>query len=114
MSNAQDYRAKIQGVVTDSTHAVVSGAKVSLHNGNTGVESVKTSNESGYYVFDFVEPGTYTVFVEQSGFSKFVQQNVLVQVRGDVTVNPILNVGAVAETINVTGNTDAIQLNTST
>lgn len=114
IASAQDYRAKLQGVVTDSTHAVVAGARVALHNDNTGVETVKTSNESGYYVFDFVEPGTYTVFVEQAGFSKFVQQNVLVQVRGDVTVNPVLNVGAVAETINVTANTAAIQLNTST
>ena len=90
---AQDYRAKVQGVVTDSTRAAVPGATVTLSNDNTGVETVRTSNESGHYIFDFVEPGTYTVTVEHPGFSKFTQTNIQVQVRGDVTVNASLTVG---------------------
>ncbi len=114
LASAQDYRAKVQGVVTDSTQAVVVGAKVILHNDGTGVEDAKTTNEAGFYGFDFVAPGMYTVMVDQAGFSKFTQKNVQVQVRGDVTVNAMLNVGAVAETVNVTENVVALQLNTST
>jgi hypothetical protein len=90
---AQDYRAKVQGLVTDATQAVVVNAKVTLRNDNTGVEAVKMSNEAGLYGFDFVEPGTYTVTVEQTGFAKFIQQNVVVMVRGDVTVNAVLTCG---------------------
>ena len=114
VSSAQDYRAKVQGLVTDATQAVVVGARVTLHNDNTGVEAVKTTNEAGLYGFDFVEPGTYTVGVEQTGFAKFVQQNVLVQVRGDVTVNAVLKIGGVTETVTVQENVVAIQFNTST
>jgi len=114
MASAQDYRAKVQGMVSDASQAVVVGAKVTIHNDNTGVEAVKTTNEAGFYSFDFVEPGKYTVTVEQTGFSKFIQQNVQVQVRGDVTVNVALTVGAVAETITVQEATVALQFNTST
>src|SRR5439155_18277605 len=112
--SAQDYRAKVQGVVTDSSQAIVPGATVTLHNDNTGVETAKTSSESGYYVFDFVDPGTYTVTVEMPGFSRFTQKNVLVQVRGDVTLNAVLNVGTVSETVTVQGTSVGLQLNTST
>ena len=114
VSSAQDYRAKVQGVVTDSSQAVVPGATITLGNDNTGVETTKTSNENGHYVFDFVDPGTYTVTVEMPGFTKFVQKNVHVQVRGDVTVNAVLNIGAVAETVEVQATTSTLQMNTST
>jgi hypothetical protein len=111
---AQDYRAKMQGVVTDSSKAALPGATVTLSNDNTGVQTIRTSNESGHYIFDFVDPGTYTVSIEMPGFSKFVRKNVLVQVRGDVTVDAALTVGAVNETVEVTAATSALQMNTST
>ncbi len=114
VSTAQDYRAKVQGIITDASQAVVVGARITLHNDNTGIDAVKTSSESGFYVFDLVEPGTYTVTMEQTGFSKSVQKNVLVQVRGDVTVNAALTVGTVAETVNVSEAMVGLQLNTST
>ena len=71
---AQDYRAKMQGVVTDSSKAALPGATVTLSNDNTGVETIRTANESGHYIFDFVDPGTYTVSIEMPGFSKFVPE----------------------------------------
>ncbi|MCW5979342.1 MAG: TonB-dependent receptor [Bryobacteraceae bacterium] len=111
---AQDYRAKVQGVVTDSSQAVVSGAKVTLHNDKTGVDSVRTTNVTGNYVFDFVEPGAYTVTVELEGFSKFVQQGVAVLVRGDVTVNAQLTIGQVSEAVTVQAEAVSVQFNTST
>lgn len=112
--NAQDYRAKVQGIVTDTSQAIIIGAKVTLHNDDTGVDSVKLTNDAGFYVFDFVEPGTYTVTVEQTGFKSFVQRNVVVKVRADVTVNAALSVGAVAETVTVEATAVALQFNTST
>jgi hypothetical protein len=111
---AQDYRARVQGIVTDTSQAVVPGATVMLRNENTGVEIARESSENGHFLFDFVEPGRYTLTAELSGFSKFVQQNIQVQVRGDVTVNPILNIGTVSETVTVSGETVAVQFNTTT
>ena len=67
---AQDYRARVQGLVTDASQASVPGAKVSLRNINTGVESTRETDGTGRYIFDFVEPGTYTIASEMAGFAK--------------------------------------------
>ena len=111
---AQDYRAKVQGMITDPSQAAVAGAKVTLKNVNTGVESVRQTDATGLYVFDFVIPGTYSVSVEASGFQKFVQDNVTVLTRGDVTVNAQLVVGSVAETVTVSEQVAAVQFNSAT
>jgi hypothetical protein len=114
IAQAQDYRAKIQGIITDSSQGAISGAKVTLMNAGTGVIATKTTAVNGFYAFDFVEPGTYTVSVEHPGFSKFTQTNIQVQVRGDVTVNASLTVGPVADTVNVQASGVTLQFNTST
>ena len=110
---AQDYRAKVQGTVTDPTQAIVVGAKVTLTNVNTGISAAKDSNSSGQYVFDLVEPGTYSVTVEMAGFNKSVQENILVQVRGDITVNPVLKVGNISEQVTVSETVADVKFNTS-
>ncbi len=110
---AQEYRGRVQGVVADPTDAVIAGAEVRLRNVNTGVEIARQTDAYGRYLFDLVEPGTYALTVEIAGFSRFLQENILVQNRGDVTVNPKLQVGAVAETVKVTAAPIAVQFNTS-
>ena len=62
--NAQNYRARIQGVITDPSQATIANAAVSLLNVATGVTVVRQSSETGLYVFDFVDAGTYTLTVE--------------------------------------------------
>ena len=113
VGRAQDLRAKVQGIVTDQSEAAVVGARVMLRNVNTGVESLRETNQLGQYVFDPVPPGLYSLAVEISGFAKFVQENILVQTRGDVTVNASLKVGTVAETVNVTEAPVSVSFNTS-
>lgn len=112
--SAQDYRAKVQGIVTDPTQAMVIGAKVTLANVNTGTIITKETGENGRYLFDFVEPGTYTLSVEQTGFATFRQTGILVQVRADLTVNAVLTVGNVSDQVTVTEQVAAVQFNTST
>ncbi|MEZ5402021.1 MAG: TonB-dependent receptor [Bryobacteraceae bacterium] len=111
---AQDTRAKLQGVIADSTGAVVAGASVTLTNDNTGVTANQTTGQTGQYLFDFVNPGSYTVTVELEGFRKFVQRNILVQARGDITVNAALEVGATTESVTVEASPVAVQFNTTT
>ncbi|MGH8245708.1 MAG: carboxypeptidase-like regulatory domain-containing protein, partial [Gammaproteobacteria bacterium] len=111
---AQELRGRVQGIVTDSSAAVIAGANVTLRNDNTGVDTVRQTNTAGLYVFDFVPPGTYTMTVEMAGFRKFVQQNILVQTRSDVTVDAVLQLGTVAETVNVTASPVAVRFNTTT
>src|SRR5687767_10662080 len=111
---AQDSRARVQGLVTDSSNAVIAGAAVSLLNNNTGVSAVQQTNASGQYLFDLVLPGDYTITIENPGFRRFVQRNVLVQSRGDVTVNATLDIGSATESVTVEAAPVAVQFNTST
>ncbi|MBM3754984.1 MAG: carboxypeptidase regulatory-like domain-containing protein [Acidobacteria bacterium] len=111
---AQDYRAKVQGIVTDSTNAAIPNARVSLRNQNTGIEMQRSSGPVGSYLFDFVEPGTYTITAESAGFAKTSQQNVTVQTRADVTINLALSPGQLAESITVTDAAPQLQFNSST
>jgi hypothetical protein len=111
---AQEYRATVRGVITDPTHAVVPGAKVTLRNINTAVEKVMEADPSGFYIFSFVIPGSYNVTVEAPGFQKYVQADVPVPLTGDVTVNAVLTLGAVTQTVEVTAAVAQVQFNTST
>ncbi|MCC6590052.1 MAG: carboxypeptidase regulatory-like domain-containing protein [Bryobacterales bacterium] len=111
---AQDYRAKIQGIVTDSTDAAVVNAQVTIRNTGTGIVAVRPTGANGAYLFDNVEPGTYVVSAELTGFSKQVQENVLVQTRADVTVNFSLKPGQMVETVTVSAQAVTLQFNTST
>lgn len=110
---AQDYRARIQGRVTDSTQAAVAGATATLLNIKTGVQTVRQTNQLGLYLFDLLEPGSYTVTISMSGFNKFVQENVEAQSRGDITVNAMLTPGAVQESITVSATPVAVQFNST-
>ena len=83
----QEYRGRIQGTVTDTSQAAIVGATVTIVNTGTGVAATRQTSDVGHYLFDLVEPGTYTLNVEFIGFSKFVQENILLQLRGDITVN---------------------------
>ena len=111
--NAQDVRARVQGLIVDASNAAIVGATVTLTNINTGVTVVRTSNETGLYRFDFVDPGTYTITVEASGFSTFTRENFEVRAQGDVTVNASLELGALTESVTVVGNAPELQFNTS-
>ncbi len=113
LAAGQDYRATVQGLVTDSSDAIVSGAGVTLLRNSTGVTTFKQTNSLGQYRFDFVEPGTYTLTAELPGFTKSVVSNVLVQTRGDVTVDFVLKPGGVTEAVTVTADPVALQFNTS-
>src|SRR5258708_38593911 len=84
---AQDYRGKVQGSVTDENGGAIPGAHVVLRNTKTGVEVNRAADNDGHYIFDFVDPGDYVVVVEQTGFKKAVQENVIVRVRVDISVN---------------------------
>ncbi|MEZ5402090.1 MAG: TonB-dependent receptor [Bryobacteraceae bacterium] len=114
VAGAQDYRGRVQGLVTDATNAAVPQANVTLTNSSTQVATVRTTDDSGRYLFDFVEPGVYTITGESAGFGKFTQENLRVLVRSDLTVNMSLQVGDVSQTVTVSDTAVEIQFNTTT
>jgi hypothetical protein len=110
---AQEFRGKIQGLVTDSTEAAIAGATVTLANVNTGVKTIRQTNEIGRYIFDYVNPGSYAITVESAGFGKFIQENIQVQTLADITVNATLRPGALQESIVVKESPVEVQFNSS-
>src|SRR5262245_58554823 len=81
---AQDYRGRVQGTVFDSTQGALPGVTVTMVNDATGVAVTFVSNPDGHYIFDFVDPGVYTITAELQGFKKEQQKNVRVPQRGSV------------------------------
>jgi Carboxypeptidase regulatory-like domain len=110
---AQDYRGKLQGVVTDPGGAAIAGAQVVLRNTGTGVDASRETGPDGRYVFDFVESGQYTVAVEAPGFKRFEQRSITVQNRADITVDAHLAIGGITESITVEASPVAVQFNSS-
>jgi hypothetical protein len=110
-AGAQDYRARVQGVVTDQSQAAVPGATVTLTNEATNAPVFNVTDARGHYLFDFVEPGSYTVSVELTGFKKTERKGIRVQQRADVAANLSLTMGALTETVTVVAEATQVQLN---
>ncbi len=108
---AQEYRAHIQGTVTDSSGAGIPQATVTLLNTKTGVVMTAATNDAGFYRIDYIDPGTYNLTIDHPGFAKFSQQAFQIQTQGDITINATLTVGAVQETTTVTASPVEVQFN---
>jgi hypothetical protein len=91
----------ITGVVENEKGEVVAGATVRAVNVGTNATRDATTSSEGVYEISQLQPGTYRVEVESQGFSKYVQENTIVNVLQRTTVNPVLKVGGVGETVNV-------------
>jgi len=113
VAGAQDYRGRVQGSITDETRAVLPGVTVTLRNDATGVAGAFLSDEVGRYIFDFVEPGVYTVTAELAGFRKAEQKNVRVPQRGSVTADIVMTVGAVEQAVVVTEAPSVVEFKSS-
>ena len=113
VSPAQEYRGRILGVIRDASDAVIAGAKVTLRNNNTGVTVVRQTSQEGFYIFDLVEPGSYSVTVETAGFTTFVRTNVPLSANSRITVDATLKPGTINETVTVTAEVGQVQFTTS-
>ena len=70
---AQTLKGTILGTVTDQTHAVVPAVAVKLTEVNTNFQRAEATNDSGFFAFANLDPGTYRIEVEHPGFRKVVR-----------------------------------------
>jgi hypothetical protein len=105
--------SEVLGTVRDPAMAVVTQASVTLTNQDTGIQATTSSDESGNYEFFNVKVGLYTITVEHVGFAKFSTKDVRVDVNARQRVDAALQVGAVSDTINVTGVAAALETDSS-
>jgi hypothetical protein len=99
---AQEARGGIGGRVTDSSGGVVPNAKVAITNTQTNEIRRVTTNDTGYYEVNFLEPSEYAISVEAGGFKKVTRKGLDVQVGSRLDISFTLEVGAVSETVEVT------------
>ena len=97
------YRASIQGVVTDPDGAVVSGATVTLTNLDTNQKLVATTNDTGVYNFGALAPNRYSLVVEKAGFKTKTLANLGIIPEQANAVNVQLEIGQVSQTVTVNG-----------
>ena len=100
---AQTLFGSLVGNVKDASGAVISGAQVTLTNTETMQTRQTVTSDTGSYDFPTIPSGTYTVKVFREGFSPLSQTGMLVSANNTVRFDATLNLGSVAESINVTG-----------
>src|SRR5262245_60745690 len=98
---AQKITGTIRGVVTDSSGAVVPGAKVTVINDATGLTRSAPTTSAGIYAFAELPVGTYTVRVENAGFKAEIRSNVVLNVAEARAVDVTLQTGDISEVVTV-------------
>jgi hypothetical protein len=110
-AKAQD-NATVNGIVTDTSGALVPNAAITLINPATGQIRSETSNSAGAYRFANVGIGTYSLTVSAAGFQKSTKAGIVVNVAQTLEENVALTVGSEAQTVTVQA--DVLQVQTET
>jgi hypothetical protein len=95
-------RGTISGYVKDATGGMVTSARVTLTNERTGEVRNATSDTTGNYQFLGLVSGSYVIEAEVSGFKRFRNTGVILEVDSNVRADVTLEVGAVTESVSVT------------
>ncbi len=106
---AQTSRGVVSGTVTDTNGAVVPGAEVKLINTATSVERSVITNGEGFYRFDAVDLGNYSVQISATGFGKITKSNFGVNANQTSTIDAKLEAGNQEVTVDVIAESEQLQ-----
>ena len=109
----QGTTAQISGTVKDSSGLSVPGAAIQATQTATGLVRTATSSPEGAYVFANLPIGPYLLEVGKTGFSKYVQSGIVLQVDSSPTIDAVLKVGSVTEQVIVQADANLIETHTS-
>jgi len=114
-ASVEAQQSTLSGVVKDSSSAVLPGVTIEASS-PVLIEKTRTAvtDGTGQYRLPELPPGTYTVTFTLPGFSTVKREGVEVSGVGVTTINAELRVGAISETITVTGETPVVDIQTST
>src|SRR5438093_1481523 len=102
--------AVIQGVVVDTSGAVLPGVDVEIRNVETNLTRSLITDRDGRFVALQLPPGRYTVTLKLAGFASIVEENVIVTVGETVRLSAAMKVSGIAETVTVTSVTPAVDI----
>lgn len=106
--------ASIRGVVTDPSGAFVPGVQVNITNTATGVRQTVQTNDQGFYLVTFLNPGVYTVEASKAGFTPMTRESLNLDVAQAARADFALQVGSIAQTVDVSAAAALIDSQTST
>ena len=95
------FRAGIQGTVTDANGALIPEAAITLNSNETNISHAAKTTGSGVFTISGLAPGTYKVSVEKPGFTKKILNDVRVDAETVRSLNVQLEVGLVTESVTV-------------
>jgi hypothetical protein len=110
---AQEVSASITGTITDPSGAAIANASVTARDLDRGTTYPTRSNEEGIYFYPRIPAGRYELRFEAQGFKTVLRPEVLLEVNQRARLNVALEVGAVAESIEVRGETPMLQTDTT-
>src|SRR5262245_57945701 len=93
--------AQISGTVKDQSGAILPGVEVTAIQTETGLRRSVPTNENGSYVLTSLPVGPYRFEASLPGFRTYVQSGIVLQVNSNPVINAVLEVGQVAETVEV-------------
>jgi hypothetical protein len=111
---AQSTTGSLRGQILDSSQAAVPLAEVTVTNQQTGVVVSVTTTSAGTYSIPSIIPGLYSVAVQAQGFKSTTKKNVSVLANQENVADVTLEIGSVAETVEVVAGSVEIQTTTST
>jgi len=101
LSSGQTTTASIAGTVSDNSGAAIAGAMVTATNLDTNTTRTVTTQADGGYSLLFIPIGRYRLEVNHTGFKKFEQTGITLEVNRNARVDAVLQVGALTETVEV-------------
>jgi hypothetical protein len=112
-SFAQSTRGSLAGNVTDTSGAVISGAKIVAVGIDTGITNQTVTTSSGVYHFPELAIGRYNVTVTAPGFNAAAEKDVLITINSTTALNVTLKPGAVTESVTIDASAPTIESETS-
>jgi hypothetical protein len=106
--------AQLTGTVTDTSGAAVPGTRITLLNTDTGLQFETTANLTAIYTFPLLASGRYEVKATQGGFRAFAREGIVMETGTTRTIDIVLEIGEVSESINVTAGAPLLESETST
>ena len=106
---SQSFYGSVLSVIKDAQGGIVPGATVVLTNVATSERREGVSADDGTFRFVNLVPGTYRLEVELTGFQRFVREGIEVNVQATPRIDVTLQLGNLAETLTVTGESPLLQ-----
>lgn len=109
VARAQNENAELTGTIFDAQGLPVPGAAISVRNENTGMHRETVSTGTGDYTVPALDPGTYTIRVEESDFETMERTGITLYVATITRVDLHLTVGHEAQTVTVKADATLLQ-----